>query len=126
MKKLALILWLVTSAVPAAEPELFGFIVDSTITRTGHEFYRMLSERLNDSSELDFNLVVRERPSARWGILIWVEHDGEVVYRRFLQPNTADMRDIGYQAADAVSMEIESRKIQSLFDINVDLARDEL
>jgi len=110
----------------ADEAELTGFIVDNTISRSGHEFYRSFSERLNDTSELDFNLVVRERPSARWGILIWIEHENSTLYRRFLQPNLADMADTAYQAADFVLQEINRRRIEALFEDTHDLAKDEL
>lgn len=110
----------------ADEAELTGFIVDNTISRSGHEFYRSFSERLNDTSELDFNLVVRERPSARWGILVWIEHENRTLYRRFLQPNLADMRDTAYQAADFVLQEINRRRIEALFEDTHDLAKDEL
>ena len=110
----------------ADEAELTGFIVDNTISRSGHEFYRSFSERLNDTSELDFNLVVRERPSARWGILIWVEHENHTLYRRFLQPNLGDIADSAYQAADFVLQEINRRRIEALFEDTHDLAKDEL
>lgn len=110
----------------ADEAELTGFIVDNTISRSGHEFYRSFSERLNDTSQLDFNLVVRERPSARWGILVWVEHENRTLYRRFLQPNLADMTDTAYQAADIVLQEINRRRIEALFEDTHDLAKDEL
>lgn len=110
----------------ADEAELTGFIVDNTISRSGHEFYRSFSERLNDTSELDFNLVVRERPSARWGILIWVEHENHTLYRRFLQPNLGNIAESAYQAADFVLEEINRRRIEALFEDTHDLAKDEL
>jgi curli production assembly/transport component CsgE len=110
----------------AEEAELTGFIVDNTISRSGHEFYRSFSERLTDISVLDYNLVVRERPSARWGILIWVEHENHTLYRRFLQPNLGDIADSAYQAADFVLEEINRRRIEALFEDTHDLAKDEL
>ncbi len=110
----------------ADEAELTGFIVDNTISRSGHEFYRSFSERLNDTSKLDFNLVVRERPSARWGILIWVEHENRTLFRRFLQPNLSDISQSAYQAADFVLEEINRRRIEALFEDTHDLAKDEL
>ncbi len=44
-----------------------GFIVDDTISHIGHDFYYSFSERLRATSPMDFNLVVRERPSAPLG-----------------------------------------------------------
>ena len=116
----------ISCSVNANEAELQGFIVDNTITRTGHEFYRKFSEHLNNTSELDFNLVVKERPSARWGVLVWVEQDNNVLYRQFLQPNMADMQRTAYTAADMVLQEIERKKVEALFDDNTDMAKDEI
>jgi hypothetical protein len=69
-----------------------GFIVDNTISHIGHDFYYYFADRLRATSRLDFNLVVRERPDARWGSLVTVEFEREVVYRRFLPPNTTSSK----------------------------------
>ena len=110
----------------ADEAELQGFITNNTISRSGHEFYLRFCERLNDISGLDFNLAIKERPSARWGVLVWVEHENQTLYRRFLQPNVADMKEPAYEAADFVVEEINRRKIEALFEDNIDMAKDEL
>ena len=75
------------------ENEISGFTQDSTITRAGHEFARYLSDyrNANFSTGNDYNLVVFERPSARWGSLIWVTSDNQDVYRRFLPPGRIDI-----------------------------------
>lgn len=127
MKRLAVLLALLGAlAARAEEAELQGLITNGTITRTGQAFYVKFCEGLNDTSRLDFNLAVRERPSARWGVLIWVEHENQPLYRRFLQPNVADMQATAYAAADSVLEAINRRKIEALFDDNIDLAKDEL
>lgn len=110
----------------ADEAELKGFIIDNTVSRSGQEFYRKFSERLNATGPLDFNLAVKERPSARWGVLVWVEQDNQPLYRRFLQPNVSDMEQTAYDAADFVVQEINRRKVESLFEDTIDLAKDEL
>ncbi|AHL74665.1 curli production assembly protein CsgE [Stutzerimonas stutzeri] len=110
----------------ADEAELQGFITNNTISRSGLEFYRKFCERLNDTSTLDFNLAVKERPSARWGVLVWVEQNNQPLYRRFLQPNVSDMEQTAYDAADFVVQEINRRKVEALFEDTIDLAKDEL
>ncbi|MCQ2028735.1 curli production assembly/transport protein CsgE [Stutzerimonas zhaodongensis] len=110
----------------ADEAELQGFITNATVSRSGQEFYRKFCERMNDTSSLDFNLAVKERPSARWGILVWVEQDNQPLYRRFLQPNVSDMELTAYEAADFVLQEINRRKVEALFKDTIDLAKDEL
>jgi curli production assembly/transport component CsgE len=122
----ALLLLLLGLSAHADEAELQGFITDNTISRSGHEFYVRFCERLNDISGLDFNLAVKDRPSARWGVLVWVEHGNQTLYHRFLQPNVADMKEPAYEAADFVVEEINRRKIEALFEDNIDMAKDEL
>lgn len=112
--------------VQANENEIMGFIVDNSISNIGHEFYRFFTERLSDTSRLDFNLVVSERPSARWGSLVWVEYERGIVYRRFLPPNTAELKSTAYEAADFVKEEITRRKIENLLQDTIDLDKDEL
>ncbi|MBK5354763.1 curli production assembly/transport protein CsgE [Pseudomonas sp. TH41] len=124
---LALILLLTTSIATAGEEdEMLGFIVDDTISHIGHDFYYAFSERLRATSPMDFNLVVRERPSARWGSLVTVEFQQRLVYRRFLPPNTVELKDEAYEAADLVRMEIVRRKLETLLQDTTDLERDEL
>lgn len=105
---------------------LAGFVVNDTISNIGHEFYRYLSERLRDGEQLDVNLVVHERPSARWGSLIWVELDGVILYQRFLPPNTAQLQPLAYGAADWIREAIARQSLEKLFQDNFDIEGDEL
>ncbi|MGE7989554.1 curli production assembly/transport protein CsgE [Pseudomonas sp. NPDC089554] len=114
------------SAWAGAEDEMMGFIVDNTISHIGHDFYCAFADRLRASSQLDFNLVVRERPDARWGSLVTVEYEREVLYRRFLPPNTTQLNDEAIAAADLVRQQIVQRKLQRLLQDTTDLERDEL
>jgi curli production assembly/transport component CsgE len=75
---------------------------------------------------MDFNLVVRERPSARWGSLVTVEFRQRLVYRRFLPPNTVELKDEAYEAADLVRAQIVRQKLEALLQDTTDLERDEL
>lgn len=117
---------LLLAPLARGEDEMMGFILDRTISHIGHDFYRYFSERLRDTSPLDFNLAVHERPSARWGSLVWVEYNQRQLFRSFLAPNTAELRDIAYQAADLVLEEILRSRIEEQLQDNTDLERDEL
>lgn len=108
------------------EAELSGLIIDNTITRFGHDFHRYLSFQLQDSSDLEGDLVVRERPSARWGSLVWVEYGQQTVYRRFLQPNVAEIEAIADEAARLILAEVGRSKLQNLLQDTFDMDRDEL
>jgi len=121
-----LLAWPFTPARADAEDEMMGFIVDNTISHIGHDFYNDFTDRLRSTSRLDFNLVVRERPDARWGSLVTVEYEREVLYRRFLPPNTTQLKDEAVAAADLVKQQIIERKLQRLLQDTTDLERDEL
>ena len=108
------------------EDEMAGFIIDNTISHVGHDFYYYFADRMRAISRMDFNLVVRERPDARWGSLVTVEFEREVVYRRFLPPNTTELKDEAVAAADLVKQQIIQRKLQRLLQDTTDLERDEL
>jgi curli production assembly/transport component CsgE len=121
-----LCLALLGQARAAVEDEMMGFIVDNTISHIGHSFYNAFSDRLRATSRLDFNLVVRERPDARWGSLVTVEYEREVVFKRFLAPSTTQLTDEAAAAADQVRQLIVERKLQRLLQDTTDLERDEL
>nr|WP_166366599.1 curli production assembly/transport protein CsgE [Pseudomonas akapageensis] len=108
------------------EDEMKGFIVDQCVSRIGHDFYNGFADRLRNTSRLDFNLVVRERPNPRWGSLIWVEFEQRTLYRRFLAPNTVQMEDIATEAADLVKNQIAQRKLEILLQDTTDLEKDEI
>lgn len=121
-----LLVLLIPLSQASDEEELMGFIVDNSISHIGHGFYRYFSERLRDTSPLDFNLVVSERPSARWGSLVWVEYERRVLYRQFLPPNTAELKAVAYQAADQVREAVTLYRLEIELQDTIDLERDEL
>lgn len=126
MRMMLGVLLLIGMPVMASEEDIQGFLVDNTISRIGHEFYRHFSQRLLDTSKLDFNLVIRERPSARWGSLVWVEYERRPLFRSFLQPNTAQLQEVAYQAADQVREAINRQKLENLFHDSFDMEKDEI
>jgi curli production assembly/transport component CsgE len=126
MKRWVLLWFLLAPVAGAEEAEISGLVINHTITRSGNDFYRKFSERLNELVPLETNLVVKERPSARWGILLWVELEGQPVYREFLSPISSQLDETAYRAADLVLQEINRRKIEALFEDNIDLDKDEL
>ena len=127
LTSLALMLTLATSAARGDdEDEMAGFIIDNTISHVGHDFYYYFADRMRAISRMDFNLVVRERPSARWGSLVTVEYERRLVYRRFLAPNTTELKDTAVEAADLVKAQISQRRLETLLQDTTDLEKDEL
>jgi len=108
------------------EDEISGFNVDQTITRTGHDFVRYMSEYRNlhypDSS---YNLTVHERPSARWGNLLWVTYNNKTVFRRFVSPSTNDIRQLAEEASSQIHEIVLQEKLRRALSDHYDLGKDE-
>lgn len=106
---------------------LGGIITDQTITFLGHDFYSGFSHAWEPPDEMgEVNLTIYERPSARWGSLIWVEYRNETVYRTFLFPGRTDAESMGASAAAAVAAQVEQQRLEKLLYVNPDLASSEL
>ncbi|SEG47280.1 CsgE family curli-type amyloid fiber assembly protein [Marinobacterium lutimaris] len=109
------------------EDEIFGFTIDNTITRVGHDFARFLGDYRNTQlPPSDYNLTMRERPSARWGNLIWVEKDHSTVYLRFISPSNSELQQIAEDAAVQIHKNVQKLKIQELYIDRFDLDDDEI
>ncbi len=107
--------------------EILGFTVDHTITRVGHDFARYLSDvRHREFADSEYNLTVYERPSARWGNLIWVEHNRQRVFFHFFQPNSKDVKEKAEQAAIVIDDSVRQSRLKAMFMDTFDLERDEL
>ncbi|KUJ82686.1 curli assembly protein CsgE [Microbulbifer sp. ZGT114] len=109
------------------EDEISGFNIDQTITRTGHDFARFMSEYRNfHYPDADYNLTVRERPSARWGNLIWITYNYKTVYRRFIRPGTNNIQELAEQAAVQIHEQVLQQKLREALEDNFDLGKDEI
>ncbi|MCK7596158.1 curli production assembly/transport protein CsgE [Microbulbifer sp. CAU 1566] len=109
------------------EDEISGFNIDQTITRTGHDFARFMSEYRNlRYPDSDYNLTIQERPSARWGNLIWITYNNKTVFRQFISPSTNNIRGLAEQASQMIHEMVLQEKIRAAFTDHFDLGKDEL
>ena len=109
------------------EDEISGFNVDQTITRTGHDFARFMSEFRNlNYPDSDYNLTIQERPSARWGNLIWITYNNKTVFRRFISPSTNNIRELAEEASQMIHEMVLQEKVRAAFTDHFDLGKDEL
>lgn len=116
-----------TATAGVIEDEISGFTIDNTITRIGHDFARFLGDyRHSDLPESNYNLTVHERPSARWGNLIWITKDHKTVYRQFIQPSNTRLKEIAEQAAQDVHRKIKQLELKALFSDTFDIDKDEI
>lgn len=123
------------AAQPPAEPEAprardpyIGVIADSTVTFIGQEFYRAFMAAWRELPGSDrYSLAIVERPSARWGSLVWIEYANRRVFGATLSPGRRDtVRELGAQAAGIAYENAVDTDAQRLLFRDPDLARDEL
>ena len=108
------------------EDPLKGIVINRTVTVQGHEFYRFFSNRWREFSEANpFTLTVFERPSARWGSEVWVEHRGQRMYHAFLAPARSSTKKASEVAVDLVIENVNRSEIERLFTNNPDRAPEE-
>jgi len=92
--------------------EIQGLILDRTITVSGHAFYQRFSAHwLAANMTQPFNLEITEKPSARWGNLIIISSQNQVLYRTSIRPGKQLKQNIIKQAASTVSQNIFNRLI---------------
>lgn len=115
------------SGRPPEEEKIAGVVVDQTITRVGHDFYTGFLGRWRDLNPNDeHSLVVRERPSARWGSLMTVEAGFARVFQTFVYPGRIDPRSVGERAAAEVYDRVTRIDAESLLFTDPDMGKDEL
>jgi curli production assembly/transport component CsgE len=111
--------------LPALE-EASGFIVDRTITHFGAEFVRSFSEAWREhAGTTGIDVTIVERPSARYGSLVWVEHNGRPIVRMFLYAGRAGtIRPAAVAAAQYVARQVADESLARLLLNDPDLAKD--
>ncbi len=72
------------------------------------------------------NLTIHERPTARWGSLIWITHNRKVIFKTALSPGRNQQEQSAKLAWSQVRQTLEQQKIATLFMDTFDLEHDEL
>jgi len=106
---------------------LGGIVTNQTITLAGEDFYTSFAQAWRDMSLSDRYVVsIHERPSARWGSLIWVEFEQRRVFDTFLPVARANVAAVAVRAASTAYQNVVQADIARLLFHDVDLASDEL
>ncbi len=105
-----------------------GFVVDRTVTNFGAQFVRDFSQAwraLGSTENVDLTIV--EKPSARWGSTIFIEHNNHPVARIFLQAGrSAAIKPLAENAARYMATKVADNSLLGLLMRDPDLAGDEL
>ena len=107
--------------------EVSGIILDRTVTFVGQNFYRNFSDywRLKFAESKDV-LTIYERPSARWGSLIWVEYRSKKLSELFVSPSKNNTKEKAAKFADKVNQKLVKIKLAEHFMDTFDVDKDEL
>jgi len=102
-----------------------GFLVDRTITQFGGEFMRVFSQTWRAlPGTQEFDVTVIERPTARYGSLVWVEYNNRPVARAFLYAGRSTaIRPIAVAAAEYVAGKLADEALASQLFQDPDLAK---
>jgi Curli assembly protein CsgE. len=119
---LAAVLFLQIMPARAAELEVPGLIVTRAVTSVGQKFCRDFSEHWTDTK---INLTIIERPSARWGSIMTIRYNQNIVFQTIVSPVMRNYDAVITQAVASTQEEIQKRIInQSLLQTG-DLSSDE-
>ena len=104
-----------------------GLVLDRTFTRFGQGFYNEFTRlRSDEDPDARENLTIHERPTARWGSLIWITHNRKVLFRTALSPVRSQGEAAAQQAWVQVNEILQQQKVAILFMDTFDLEHDEL
>lgn len=106
---------------------LSGVIINRTVTVQGHEFYQFFAmwwHQLDENSQ--YSITIYERPSARWGSEIWIDHRQNRVFHTFLPPARSRTKSISQQAAEITYERIEESVIERALSQSDDLGPEEM
>lgn len=99
-----------------------GFVVDQTITLIAHEFYQHFVKFWRELPAAEHNtLIIYERPTARWGSIVRIEHNNRVVFRANLFSARSKTEAVAQMAANAINQQLENVELQKSIFSNPDL-----
>lgn len=107
--------------------ELGGVLIDRTLTIAGKTFFDTFSQqRLNYPILSSVTLTIHERPSARWGSLIWISEGSRIYFQASVSPRLSGIEEIATQAIAIVRERIITQTLSQALQQSKDLADDEL
>jgi curli production assembly/transport component CsgE len=116
----------VNNQTPVAE-EIGGIVTDDVVTLVGQDFYDAFSKAWIQMPMSERYMVsIHERPSARYGSLIWVEYEQRRVFEAFLPIARSNVRPVAEGAAASALQTVMQADIARLLFHETDLGSDEM
>ena len=102
-----------------------GMVLGQTVTVAGQDFFLYFVSLWRDKSISERVLImVRERPSARTGSVIWIEHQGHRLLQFALPASRGFLRGLSEQAVEQLWQRLTEAEIDASLDHDSELARD--
>ncbi len=106
---------------------LGGVVTTDTVTLAGQDFYNWFAQAWSAIPLSERYVVsVHERPSARYGSLVWVEFGQRRVFQAFLPIARANVRPVAEGAAQVAFQNVMQADLARLLFRDADMANDEL
>jgi curli production assembly/transport component CsgE len=106
---------------------LGGVVTTDTVTLAGQDFYTWFAQAWSAIPLSDRYVVsVHERPSARYGSLVWVEYGQRRVFQAFLPIARANVKPVADGAAQIAFQNVMQADLTRLLFRDADMASDEI
>ncbi|VBB14857.1 curli assembly protein CsgE,Curli assembly protein CsgE [Burkholderia stabilis] len=109
------------------EDRLGGTVTTDAVTLAGRDFYTYFSRAWTEIPLSErYVIAVHERPSGRYGSLIWVEFQQKRVFQTFLPIARSNVRGVAESAANLAFQTVIQDDLSNLLFPDADLAKDEI
>jgi curli production assembly/transport component CsgE len=106
---------------------LGGIVTTDTVTLAGQDFYSWFAQAWSAIPLSDRYIVsVHERPSPRYGSLVWVEYGQRRVFQAFLPIARSNVKPVAENAAQVAFNNVMQADLTRLLFHDADMASDEL
>lgn len=106
---------------------LGGVVTTDTVTLAGQDFYSAFTRAWSANPLSERYIVsIHERPSARYGSLVWVQFEQRRVFQAFLPIARSNVRPVAENAAAIALQNVMQADLTKLLFRDADLAADEL
>ncbi|EKS70933.1 MULTISPECIES: CsgE family curli-type amyloid fiber assembly protein [Caballeronia] len=111
----------------ALDDTLGGVVTTDTVTLAGQDFYTWFAQAWGAIPLSERYIVsVHERPSPRYGSLVWVEYGQRRVFQAFLPIARSNVKPIAEGAAQIAFQNVMQADLTRLLFRDADMAMDEL
>ena len=116
-----------TSATTSPPSTPAGSSVRDAVTLAGRDFYTYFSQTWSEIPLSErYMVAIHERPSGRYGSLIWVEFQQKRVFQTFLPIARANVKAVAESAAGISFQTVIQDDLSNLLFPDSDLAKDEI